>query len=64
MTDGESREQRMVRSLERFFARTPQQRAWRFRLAHRRAGLPEPAVICIDDQPERLVIPWKFKHAN
>lgn len=54
----------MVRSLERFFARTPQQRAWRFRLAHRRAGLPEPAIPYTEDLQERVLIPWKFKQAS
>jgi hypothetical protein len=49
----------MERKLEQFFALTPEERAWKFRLAHRKHGLPEPNIPLTEPLPEK--IPWKFR---
>jgi hypothetical protein len=61
----------MVRKLERFFALTPEERAWRFRLAHRRAGLPDPVCLAAHATiPARILdgvngpLLWQFKKAG
>lgn len=61
---GRQEEQQMVRVIKRFFARPPAERAMRFRQAHQRAGLPDPAIPYVEPPPLRPPIPWKFKHAR